>query len=369
MIVLILIIAIIVFFVYGLIKILIASIGGIGKSLFGEDETNVEVIDNTQAEPLKVEIKNSKFDTSKIEEYTGEGIKSYNWQPQSFSQFIGQSFSKEQGKTIIKKMKKGMKAHCILSAIQGHGKSTYIRLLAKSLGAKLIEVVGKQLDDPEELVNILNIINTCPEEYVVFFLDEIDSCDWKILKLLNPILQDGQINGKTLKPLLFASATINKDLLLKKNPDLLDRIPHHIQFSRYTPEELGIIISQYKNNLYPDENLPEEIIKTIATSCKYNPRLALGIMEDFIIEQNIKKVLKNRKIVKDGLTDLDIRVLKVLNGAIKPMGANSLSQRVGLTQGQYLRDIEPFLAEFEYLKRIPSRVIGEKGKQLLEEIK
>ena len=326
-----------------------------------------EAEEATQSSALKVEIKDSIIDTSRIKEYNGEEVKSFSWFPENFAQFIGQADAKEQAKTIIKKANRGIRCHTILSAIPGHGKSTFIRLLAKELNARLIEKVGKEIDE-NTLVDVVNEINTCPEKQVVFFLDEIDTTEWKVLKLLNPILQDFKISGKKIKPFCFCSATINKDSLIKSVPDLLDRIPHAIQFTRYSARELMTILRQYKDHLYPNEKVTEEILNIISINSKYNPRLGIGILEDFIVTQDIKKTLKNRKIVKEGLNELDVRVLRVLSQAKRPMGANSLSQRVGLNQKQYTQEFEPFLCEFEYINRMPSRVITSKGKKLLKEI-
>jgi Holliday junction resolvasome RuvABC ATP-dependent DNA helicase subunit len=240
--------------------------------------------------------------------------------------------------------------------------------MAKELNAHLIERVGKQLDT-DTLVEIVNEINTSKEERVIFFLDELDTCDWKTLKLLNPILQDFQISGKKIKPFMFCSATINKDLLIKQTPDLLDRIQHQIQFKRYNNEEIISILKQYKQELYPQEQVSEKILMVIAQNCKYNPRLCLGILEDYIITNNITKTLRDRRIIKNGLTDIDIKILTVLYNATRPIGANALAQRVGLSQNQYTREFEPYLAEFSYLERVPSRKIAEEGLKILKELK
>jgi Holliday junction resolvasome RuvABC ATP-dependent DNA helicase subunit len=168
---------------------------------------------------------------------------------------------------------------------------------------------------------------------------------------------------------MFCSATINKDLLIKQTPDLLDRIQHQIQFKRYNDEEIMTIIKQYKEELYHEENISEEILLQIARNCKYNPRLSLGLLEDYIITRDIEKTFKDRRIVKDGLTDIDIKILEVLSQSNRAIGANALSQRVSLTQNQYVREFEPYLCEFGYVVRVPSRMITDKGHQILKELK
>jgi len=355
-------IGVLVFFAWFSIKKIIEFIfSSGGNEIYFEENQNND-------EPLKVEIKNSKFNTSAIEEYYGENIKQMEFRPQKWEEFISQEEAKDRAKTIIKKVNMGIKSHLILSAIRGHGKTTFIELLAKTLNAKLIQRVGKQIDE-DDLLNIMNEINTSEEKNVVLFIDEIDVMDWKIIKILNPIIEQFKINGVNIKPFTFACATINKHILIKNNPDTLDRIPHHINFIRYNSEDIGKIIKQYREHLYSEINVLDKIIQVISKNCKFNPRTSIALLEDYVVEKNIDKVLKNNNIIKDGLTNVDVKILEVLSETKRAIGANALSQRVGLDQNQYLREYEPFLVEFNYINRIPSRVISEKGKKLLETIK
>ena len=81
------------------------------------------------------------------------------------------------------------------------------------------------------------------------------------------------------------------------------------------------------------------------------------------------KILRNRKIIKDGLTDIDIKILATLADAIRPMGSNAVALRAGLNERQYTFEFEPYLYEMGYINRTPSRVISEKGKLTLRELK
>ncbi len=307
------------------------------------------------------------FDVSKIKEWEGQEIKKFEFRPQNFTQFIGQKEAKERAKTIIKKARQGMKSHFIVDGIKGHGKTTYVELIAKELNAKLIERVGKQIDE-ENLVEIINEINNSTKEFVMFFIDEFDTMDWKDVKVLNPIIESFKIAGKKIRPFIFASATINKHLLIDKNPDTLDRISHHIKFERYSNKEIAQILRQYRQQMYSQYSVPEEVIKIISNNCKFNPRTSIALLEEFIIEQDINKVLNNSKIIKDGLTKKDIEILEVLSNSKRAMGANALSMKVKLSQKEYLTEFEPFLVEYDYINRVPSRIITDKGRQLLQQI-
>ncbi len=186
--------------------------------------------------------------------------------------------------------------------------------------------------------------------------------------MLNPIIEQFSIVGKKIKPFIFCGATINKHILLTNNPDTLDRIATHIKFARYNSNEIATILTQYKKELYPNEEVSNEVIKIISQNCKFNPRTSIALLEDFIVEQDIQKVLKNKKIIKNGLTNIDIEILKTLNNTTRAIGANALAMKVKLSQKEYVTEFEPFLVEYDYINRVPSRIITEKGKQLLKEL-
>ena len=204
---------------------------------------------------------------------------------------------------------------------------------------------------------------------MLFRSDEVDTCEWKVLKILNPIIEQFKINDKLIKPFVFASATISRHLLVKYNPDLLDRIPHSINFVRYTLDDLAKILNQYKIQLYNNDNIASDTIDIISKSCKYTPRIAISLLEDYVVEQDVQAVLKNRNIVIEGLDVNDIKVLEKLSVAKRAIGSNSLALQIGMNEHQYLREVEPYLLEFGYIQRVPSRVITPKGFEVLRQIK
>lgn len=254
------------------------------------------------------------------------------------------------------------------------GKTTYVHLLAKYLEAEVIEYIGKQITE-EEIPNIVNRINASEKRFIIFFCDEIDGLDTKVMKILNPMLEQFKLNEQKIHPFIFIGATINKHELIENNPDTLDRIPTHIKFKRYDNREIETIIKQYYKQLYFKFEINEDDIPKIAENAKFNPRTAISLLEDYIVLKNITQVLEARDIIKDGLTSIDIRILDELNnskkadGEHKPLGANALALSCGLSPKEYVIQFEPFLQEFGYIKRVPSRTITEKGMDFLESIK
>jgi Holliday junction resolvasome RuvABC ATP-dependent DNA helicase subunit len=220
----------------------------------------------------------------------------------------------------------------------------------------------------ESLPEILNEINKS-EKSSLFFIDEIDGMESVMIKMLNPIIESFQISGRKIKPFLFASATINKNILVKNNPDTLDRIKHAINFTRYTIDELMQIAEQVHQQLYKEETISQDVLKALAENCKLNPRTIINLLENYIVCPDVKKVLKVSGIVKDGLTWSDVKVLNFLNECPKPVGSNVIAMKCALSQREYEYEIEPSLFEFGFLNRTPSRVITTKGKEFLQSIK
>jgi Holliday junction DNA helicase RuvB len=339
-----------------------------GRRLYKEGKNGWgEPLDKKNNDPVKVIIEPAKLDTSNIESSNIIPVKNFEFRPTKWSEFIGQEDSKDRVKIIKEQFKRGMKAHICLSAIRGHGKSSFTKLLAKDMDLNLIERIGNTIN-MDSLVEILNEINTS-EKQSLFFLDEIDTCTKEMIKLMNPVIESFEISGKKIKPFLFVCASINNFLLYQNNPDFLDRISHKITFTRYSIEELTTIIKQVKGQLYSEEIVSDETLTTLANNSKFNPRTAIALLEYYIVNPDIKNVLKNWTIVKDSLTKIDVDILEYLFTCKKAVGSNAIAMRCGLNQKQYEQEYEPFLYEFNYIDRCPSRIITEKGKEFLQSIK
>jgi len=330
---------------------------------FAESDEEKEVA-NQSNQPLSVVIKEGQFDVNKIVSYEGETLRKFEFRPLKWDQFISQDEAKDRAKTIIKKIKKGLKSHFLVDGIKGHGKSCFVELFANDIDAHVIKRIGKQVN-VDNLVDIINEINGSKKKNVMLFIDELDTMDWKVIKVLNPIIESFEIAGKKIKPFIFVGATINKHILIKNNPDTLDRIPTHIKFKRYNSLDILQILEQYIKELYSDENIEPEALVTIAENCKYNPRTTIALLEEYIVEQDIKKVMKNCNIIKDGLNNIDIKILQTLNTSNKAIGSNALAMKVGISQQEYERQFEPYLVEYDYVNRVPSRIITKKGKEFL----
>ncbi len=336
------------------------------RQQFWQDfEEKSKIISEQEKSAIEVVIKADQLDTTKIKDYQGENFKSFEFRPQNWDQFIGQEEAKERAKTIIKKIDKGLRSHFLVDGIKGHGKTSYVELLAKNANAHLIKTIGKQVNI-DNIITYLNEIQLSQQKNIIFFIDELDTMDKNVIKVLNPIIESFEVSGKKLKPFIFAGATINKHLLLKNNPDTLDRIPIHIKFKRYNAQEILTILNQYIQQLYLNEVIIKDDLDIISQNCKFNPRTSIALLEEYVVEKDIVKVLKNWNIIKDGLTNIDVDILKTLSESKRAVGANALAMKVGLTQSEYIIEFESYLIEQDYINRVPSRIITEKGKKFLK---
>lgn len=214
------------------------------------------------------------------------------------------------------------------------------------------------------------------EHLHVLLVDEIHSIDRKIAELLYPLVEDFQLpvskEGDTtptyVKPFIFMGATTDKDELFRKVAPLVDRCSSGlIDLEDYTIEDLMLILSQYSQFVY-NELLTPEIYKKIAENCKFTPRIALALLDDYIVTKNLNRVLSAYRIVKNGLNEIDIKILQRLQEAGKPIGEQSISMGVGLVKRQYITLYEPFLIKQNYIRRTPRREITDKGKKILAEM-
>jgi Holliday junction resolvasome RuvABC ATP-dependent DNA helicase subunit len=134
-------------------------------------------------------------------------------------------------------------------------------------------------------------------------------------------------------------------------------------------EELTQIITQVYDQLYKDVKITPAQLRSLAENAKFNPRTGINLLEFFVVDPNLENVLKTCCIVKDGLTLTDVKILEFLASQPKPVGANAIAMKCGMSVNEYQNEWESFLYEFGYLDRLPSRVITAKGKEILQTIK
>ena len=81
---------------------------------------------------------------------------------------------------------------------------------------------------------------------------------------------------------------------------------------------------------------------------------------------SIEEVFKSYNIIKDGITEDDIKVLQLLKEKEKGVGLKAISAFLGTSEANYLYQIEGYLIEKGLITITHRRQITNKGKEFLK---
>lgn len=314
--------------------------------------------------PTEIVIKPEALDLSVLDKEIDS--KPHFWRPDSWDCYIGQ----KNLKAILQSYLKGTKEmnknfpHLLISGRAGTGKTTVIYLLSKYLNVPFVECVANTIVSPQQLVDKLAEVKGG-----ILFLDEIHTINKKVANFILPILEDFQINGQKILPFTFASATTEAGTLIKKYKPFFDRMKINKELDPYTLEELSILTKQYKDKNFPSKNISEDTYLKIAKNCRATPRIAIRLLESYIyMGCSIEEVFKAYNIIKDSLTENDVKVLRLLAEKEKGIGLKALASYLATSEENYLYQIEGYLIEQGYITITNRRMINDKGKEFLKEI-
>lgn len=331
-----------------------------------EDDIRITPFDDSVSLILKKETLNG----GRIAKYQPEKEKSVSFEPATLFEYVGQDMAKEQIKTAVKIIQTLRPIHILINGWAGCGKTTLARITANMLDANFIYRTPELLDDVEKLLSVINQIQES-EKLTVFMLDEIHTLSKlpRVANVLLPILQDWRYGDVSIRPFVMIGATTDLDMLMKRQSPLVSRFQYKITLDKYSPTELKTIIKNYKDALYEETPVNEEDYDAIAQNSRGIPREAIALLLKQLVTHNVAEVLKQSRIVKDGLTEVDIKILATLMQNQKPMGANYLSQASCVPQSDYEAIYERYLVEQGLIARLANgRIITEKGKNLLKSL-
>lgn len=331
-----------------------------------EDDIRITPFDDSVSLVLKKETLNG----GRIAKYQPEKEKAVSFEPATLFEYVGQDMAKEQIKTAVKIIQDLRPIHILINGWAGCGKTTLARITANMLDANFIYRTPELLDDVEKLLSVINQIQES-EKLTVFMLDEIHTLSKlpRVANVLLPILQDWRYGDVSIRPFVMIGATTDLDMLMKRQSPLVSRFQYKITLDKYSPTELKTIIRNYKDVLYKETSVNEEDYAAIAQNSRGIPREAIALLLKQLVTHNVTEVLKQSRIVKDGLTEVDIKILGTLMRNQKPMGANYLSQASCVPQSDYEAIYERYLVEQGFIARLANgRIITEKGKNLLKSL-
>lgn len=319
---------------------------------------NLPKIDDSKIEVI---IKPEALDTSALES-TNDNKKL--WRPQKFEEYIGQTKAKELLQAHIEGSKRLNEnfPHLLISGLAGTGKTTLLQLVANKLNLDFVYCIAETLKSPQQVVDK---IVECKGG--ILMIDEIHGLSRQINEFLLPIIEDFRVNNQYIKKFSLFGATTELGQIIKKFKPFLDRFPLKLTLESYTHQNLAIIAKQFKEKTFPNIQVDDSIYELISKNCRETPRLALSLLKSYIFIQDIKKVLYANSIVKDGITEQDIKLLKYLEENPKGVGLNTISLYLQTSEANYQYSIESYLLKKGLITRLPrGRIITEKGKEFLK---
>jgi Holliday junction DNA helicase RuvB len=296
-------------------------------------------------------------------------IQKFMYRPETFDEYISQEKAKDKAKLTIELINKGFPRHFLLMGNAGHGKTTLAGIIAKTLGFNFNVYVGSDFDI--ETMNDFLIKNQDSKIPNVLFIDEMAELKKEVLTYMLPIIEDFKLNGIELRKFILIGATTDTWLLSKRCQPFLDRIHCKIYLEDYKAEDIKKLLIQYNNQIHK-ANITQEDFNIISRNVRFTPRLAISMFDYYIATNgDLDRVLKMNRIIKDGLDDIDVRILKHLadtNG--KPIGEEALSIIANMTRAEYKELREPYLMRQGLLSRgARGRILTDTGKLFLQEIR
>jgi Holliday junction DNA helicase RuvB len=302
-----------------------------------------------------------------------------DYSPQTFRQFIGQQKTLQVLSILCRSARKQRKAvgHTLLSGPPGLGKTTLARLIAQEMGSRVIELIGSNIECPEQLTAQLVSL----KHNDVLFIDEIHSLSRAAEEVLYSAMQDRRISivqnnyDDLMKTLGMARP--NPTVITYELPDfcligastlsglvsapLRSRFVQTLTLEPYADSELKrIILNAAKAQGFPLSACGALQVARRSRSCARTAIQNLRWLTEYCMgngagdacaDDSIDDAFALKDIDEQGLTKLDRNYLRVLVDAAKPVGVSTLAMALGESEETIERTIEPFLFQRGYIRK------------------
>lgn len=304
--------------------------------------------------------------------------------PSTLKEFVGQQKVIQNLSIFIKAAKKRGEAldHVILSGPPGLGKTTLAFIIAREMGVQIKPTTGPVLEKPGDLAGLLTNL----EKGDVLFIDEIHRLNPVIEEYLYSAMEDYKLdividsgpNARSvqieLNHFTLVGATTRKGLL---TAPLRARFGIDMRLDYYDAELLQKIARRTARIL--NFGITQKGAHEIARRSRGTPRIVNKLLRrtrdfaqvdglDSIDDAIADKALNALDVDKNGLDEMDIRILKAIIENYKggPVGLGTLAVAVGEDKGTIEEVYEPFLIKEGFMQRTPKgRVATDKSFQYL----
>jgi Holliday junction DNA helicase RuvB len=291
--------------------------------------------------------------------------------PHALEDFVGQEQVKLQLALFIEAARRRGEPldHVLLAGPPGLGKTSLAHIVARELGAPLIQTAGPALERKGDIAAFL----TALEPGSVFFIDEIHRLTRAVEETLYPAMEDrrlpivlGQGAGARtvtldLPEFTLIGATTRTGLLttpLRERFGVVHRLEH------YPPKDLAQIVVRSAGIL--EVRIDERGAHSIAARARGTPRVANRLLKrvrDFaevhydgdVTEQVATEALEMLEVDEAGLERLDRELLRTIVEKFEggPVGLSTLAVAVGEEQDTVEDVYEPYLLQRGLIKRTP----------------
>lgn len=278
--------------------------------------------------------------------------------------------------------------HMLFSGAPGCGKTSMARFVAQETEAPFISVVPNDLKDYKSVTKVLEQLDHSnynavgdrigPVKPTVLFLDEVHNLPLKGQELLGLVMERFQIEANRPNKFhwvpyftLVGATTIAGKL----SKPFLDRFKLVFNFQPYEVKDMVKIIRYHATRMKVRATL--SAISEIAKRSRGTPRTAVGFLErvrDRMISINsvaattslVKDVFDTMGVDDEGFTTIELRILKTLFNAGKPVSLDNLSV-ILQEDSKSIRDYaEPYLIRKGLiLVSGKGRIITERGEKYL----
>jgi len=296
--------------------------------------------------------------------------------PQNLDEYIGQEQIKKNLRVFIKAAKKRDENldHMLFFGPPGLGKTTLANVIANEMDTNIKTISAPMLEKQGDLAAILTNL----EDGDILFIDEIHRLKASIEEVLYSAMEDFRLDivvgsgpaAQTIKidvaKFTLIGATTRAGML--SNP-LRDRFGMSFRLGFYSIDELSLIVKLAAKKL--GIKIKDDGAFEIAKRSRSTPRIALRLLKrvrDFaevegrgVIDKSLAKYALNQLGIDErGFDELDVRFLKLLIEAKKPLGLSTIAAALSEDEDTIEDVIEPYLIANGYIQKTPKGRIATK---------